>query len=168
WFGDLVTMAWWNDIWLNEGFASWMETKASAALHPEWEPLLGRIDGREAAVQLDSLRTTHPIVQDIHTVDQMSQAFDAITYQKGEAVIAMLEDYVGETAWRDGVRAYIRAHRLGNTQSDDLWRAVETAARRPITAIAHSFTLQPGVPLIRVESGQCSGGATQVALRQGQ
>jgi aminopeptidase N len=168
WFGDLVTMAWWNDIWLNEGFASWMETKASAALHPEWEPLLGRIDGREAAVQLDSLRTTHPIVQDIHTVDQMSQAFDAITYQKGEAVIAMLEDYVGETAWRDGVRAYIARHRLGNTVTDDLWRSIEAAAHRPITAIAHDFTLQPGVPLIRVASGECVGGSTRVVMHQAQ
>jgi aminopeptidase N len=168
WFGDLVTMAWWDDIWLNEGFASWMETKASAALHPEWEPLLGRIDGREAAIQLDSLQTTHPVVQHINTVDQMSQAFDAITYQKGEAVITMLEDYVGDAAWRTGVRAYIARHRLGNTQTDDLWRAIETAAGRPITAIAHDFTLQPGVPLIRVASGACVGDSTQVVVRQAQ
>jgi aminopeptidase N len=169
WFGDLVTMAWWDDLWLNEGFASWMATKATAALHPEWEPLLGRIDGREAAMQLDSLRTTHPIVQHITTVDQMSQAFDAITYQKGEAVIAMLEDFVGDGGWRDGVRAYVARHRLGNTVTDDLWNAVEQAAGRPITAIAHDFTNQPGVPLIRVESPGCSaGGQTHVTLRQGQ
>jgi aminopeptidase N len=168
WFGDLVTMAWWNDLWLNEGFASWMETKASAALHPEWEPLLGRIDGREAAIGLDSLRTTHSVVQDIRTVDQMSQAFDAITYQKGEAVITMLEDYVGETAWRDGVRAYIARHRLGNTVTDDLWRSVEASAGRPITAIAHDFTLQPGVPLIHVASGDCVGGQTRVLVHQAQ
>jgi aminopeptidase N len=168
WFGDLVTMAWWDDIWLNEGFASWMATKSTAAIHPEWDTLLDRVDGREAAITLDSLRTTHPVVQHIVTPDQMSQAFDSITYEKGEAVITMLEDYVGDTAWRDGVRAYIRAHRLGNTQSDDLWRNIETAAGRPITAIAHDFTLQPGVPLIRVESAQCAGGRTQVSLRQGQ
>ena len=166
WFGDLVTMAWWDDLWLNEGFASWMATKATAALHPEWEPLLGRIDGREAAINLDSLATTHPVVQHVTTVDQISQAFDAITYEKGEAVIAMLEDFVGDTAWRSGVRAYIARHRLGNTMTDDLWRSVETAAGRPITQIAHDFTLQPGVPLIRVESAQCAGGRTQVALRQ--
>ncbi|MEA3045483.1 MAG: hypothetical protein QOH47_3321 [Sphingomonadales bacterium] len=168
WFGDLVTMAWWDDLWLNEGFASWMATKATAALHPEWEPLLGRVDGREQAIQLDSLRTTHPVVQHVTTVDQISQAFDAITYQKGEAVIAMLEDYVGETAWRNGVRAYIARHRLGNTVTDDLWREIETAAGRPVTAIAHDFTLQPGVPLIRVESASCAGGRTSVSLRQGQ
>ncbi|HMG48608.1 MAG TPA: M1 family metallopeptidase [Allosphingosinicella sp.] len=166
WFGDLVTMAWWDDIWLNEGFASWMATKATAALHPEWEPLLGTIEGREAAINLDSLATTHPVVQHVTTVDQMSQAFDAITYQKGEAVITMLEDYVGEAAWRSGVRAYVARYRLGNTMTDDLWRSVETAAHRPITQIAHDFTLQPGVPLIRVESAQCAGGRTDVALSQ--
>jgi aminopeptidase N len=168
WFGDLVTMAWWDDLWLNEGFASWMATKSTAALHPEWEPLLGRVGGREAAIQLDSLATTHPVVQRIATVEQISQAFDAITYQKGEAVIAMLEDFVGEDAWREGVRAYVARHRLGNTVSDDLWRAIEQAAGRPVTAIAHEFTLQPGVPLIRVESAQCVGGNTRVSLRQGQ
>jgi aminopeptidase N len=168
WFGDLVTMAWWDDLWLNEGFASWMATKATQAIHPEWEPLLGRIDGREAAIQLDSLRTTHPVVQHVTTVEQISQAFDAITYQKGEAVITMLEDYVGETAWRNGVRAYIARHRLGNTQSDDLWRSVEQAAGRPVTAIAHDFTLQPGVPLIHVASGTCQRGQTQVVVHQAQ
>lgn len=168
WFGDLVTMAWWNDIWLNEGFASWMETKSTAAIHPEWEPLLGRIDGREGAMGLDSLRTTHPIVQDIRTPDQMSQAFDAITYNKGEAVITMLEDYVGEAGWRDGVRAYIRAHRLGNTVTDDLWHAIEGASHREISAIAHDFTLQPGVPMIEVTATQCTAGSTRVTLRQSQ
>ena len=168
WFGNLVTMSWWDDLWLNEGFASWMATKATAALHPEWEPLLGQVGSRESAIQLDSLATTHPIVQRITTVDQISQAFDAITYSKGEAVITMLEDYVGEDAWRQGVRAYIARHRLGNTVTDDLWRAVEQAANRPVTAVAHDFTLQPGVPLIRVEDAQCVRGRTQVSLRQGE
>lgn len=168
WFGDLVTMSWWDDLWLNEGFASWMATKATAALHPEWEPLLGRIDGREAAINLDSLQTTHPVVQRLTTVEQISQAFDAITYQKGEAVITMLEDYVGEDAWRRGVQTYIRRHRLGNTQSDDLWRAVEEASGTPVTDIAHQFTLQPGVPLIWVDSATCRGGSTHVTLSQRQ
>jgi aminopeptidase N len=143
-----------------------MATKATKALHPEWQPELDLVDGRENAMRLDSVATTHPVVQHIETVDQMSQAFDAITYQKGEAVITMLEDYVGSDAWRRGVQAYIRAHRLSNTQSDDLWRAVEGAAGKPVTAIAHDFTLQPGIPLIRVESAACRGGRTLLVLRQ--
>jgi aminopeptidase N len=166
WFGDLVTMAWWDDIWLNEGFASWMATKSTAALHPEWDPELGIVNSREAAMRLDSVATTHPVVQHITTVDQMSQAFDTITYQKGEAVITMLEDYVGSDTWRRGIQAYIRAHRLSNAQSDDLWAAIEGAAHKPITAIAHDFTLQPGVPLIRVENEACRGGRTMLSLSQ--
>ncbi|MEA3052299.1 MAG: hypothetical protein QOG72_1202 [Sphingomonadales bacterium] len=166
WFGDLVTMAWWDDLWLNEGFASWMATKATTALHPEWQPELGTVAGRESAITLDSVSSTHPIVQHVTTVEQISQAFDSITYRKGEAVLTMLEDYVGEDAWRRGVQDYIRTHRLGNTQTDDLWQAVERAANKPVTAIAHDFTLQPGVPLIRVENAACRGGKTEVTLRQ--
>jgi aminopeptidase N len=166
WFGDLVTMAWWDDLWLNEGFASWMATKATAALHPEWQPQLDIVGGREAAMRLDSVAATHPIVQHLTTVDQISQAFDSITYQKGEAVLTMLEDYVGSEPWRRGVQAYIRAHRLSNTQTDDLWAAVEKATGKPVAAIAHDFTLQPGVPLIRVESAACRGTRTLLSLRQ--
>jgi aminopeptidase N len=166
WFGDLVTMAWWDDLWLNEGFASWMATKATTKLHPEWQPELGLVSGRESAISLDSVSTTHPIVQHVSTVEQISQAFDSITYRKGEAVLTMLEDYVGEDAWRRGVQDYIRSHRLGNTQTDDLWVAVERAAGKPISAIAHDFTLQPGVPLIRIENSTCRGGKTVATLRQ--
>ncbi|MEA3060969.1 MAG: hypothetical protein QOJ94_750 [Sphingomonadales bacterium] len=166
WFGDLVTMAWWDDLWLNEGFASWMATKATEALHPEWEPGLGIVDARESAMRLDSVATTHPIVQHLTTVDQISQAFDSITYSKGEAVITMLEGYVGSDAWRRGVQDYIRAHKYSNTQTDDLWQAVEHAAGKPVTAIAHDFTLQPGVPMIRVEDAACRRGKTLLTLRQ--
>jgi aminopeptidase N len=166
WFGNLVTMAWWDDLWLNEGFASWMATKATHTLHPEWEVDISQVGGRESAMGLDSVSTTHPVVQRLTTVEQISQAFDAITYQKGEAVITMLEDYVGEDAWRKGVQDYIRTHRLSNTQTDDLWQAIERAAGKPVKAIAHDFTLQPGVPLIRVENAACRGGKTAVTLRQ--
>jgi aminopeptidase N len=168
WFGDLVTMAWWDDLWLNEGFASWMEGRATEHFHPEWNAALNAVGGREYAMNLDALQTTHPVVQHVETVEQASQAFDAITYQKGEAVIRMLESYVGHDAWRAGVRAYMKKHAHGNTVSDDLWGAVETAAGKPIKAIAHDFTLQPGVPLITVDSATCAAGKTTLALSQGQ
>ena len=168
WFGDLVTMAWWDDLWLNEGFASWMEGRATEHFHPEWNSALGSVGGREYAMGLDALSTTHPVVQHVTTVEQASQAFDAITYQKGEAVIRMLESYVGHDAWRDGVRAYMKKHAHGNTVSDDLWSSVEAAAKKPILAIAHDFTLQPGVPLITVDAAACAAGKTTLTLTQGQ
>jgi aminopeptidase N len=114
----------------------------------------------------DAVATTHPVVQHVETVEQASQAFDAITYEKGAAVIRMLEGYVGPEAWRSGVRSYVKQHAYGNTVSDDLWRAVETAAGKPILDIAHDFTLQPGVPLIRVATEACSGGKTTLQLTQ--
>jgi len=166
WFGDLVTMAWWDDLWLNEGFASWMEGRATEHFHPEWNATLNAVGGREYAMGLDALSTTHPVVQHVTTVEQASQAFDAITYQKGEAVIRMLESYVGHDAWRDGVRVYMKKHAHGNTVSDDLWSSVEGAAKKPILAIAHDFTLQPGVPLITVDAATCAAGKTTLALTQ--
>jgi aminopeptidase N len=168
WFGDLVTMAWWDDLWLNEGFASWMESRMSRRLHPEWNSELNAVDVRDAAMQRDSVATTHPVVQHVQTVEQASQAFDDITYQKGESVIRMLEAYVGESAWRTGVRAYMKAHAYGNTVSDDLWGAIEKAAHKPITSIAHDFTLQPGVPMIRVQDTTCRNGSTSITLAQGE
>ncbi len=168
WFGDLVTMAWWDDLWLNEGFASWMATKVTDTLQPDWQMLLTRVDGREQAMGLDAFRTTHPVVQRVNTVDQVNQAFDAITYQKGEAVITMLEAFAGEDVWRTGIRAYMKAHAYGNTQTDDLWQAVEGAGAKGLVTIAHDYTSQPGIPLVRVESAQCSGGNTQLTLSQGE
>jgi aminopeptidase N len=168
WFGNLVTMSWWDDLWLNEGFASWMSGRTTEKLYPEWNTVLGAVKERENAMTRDALVTTHPVVQHVETVEQASQAFDAITYEKGEAVIRMLEGYVGPEAWRTGVRSYMKRHAYGNTVSDDLWREVEAAAGKPITAIAHDFTLQPGVPLVRVSEGPCSGGARVVTLTQGE
>ncbi len=168
WFGDLVTMSWWDDLWLNEGFASWMQGRTTEKLHPEWNSALSAVNVRERAMSRDAIVTTHPVVQHIETVEQASQAFDAITYSKGESVIRMLEGYVGADAWREGVRRYIKAHAHGNTVSDDLWREVETAAGKPITEIAHEFTLQPGVPLIRVASATCRNGTTTLKLEQGE
>lgn len=168
WFGDLVTMQWWDDLWLNEGFASWMESKSTDHFHPEWFPLLSRVGGREAAMAQDAFATTHPIVQRIRTVEETNQAFDNITYQKGEAVIAMLEAYAGETVWRDGIRAYMRAHAFGNSRTEDLWQAVESAGAPGLTAIARDFTTQPGIPLVKVTGESCAGGRTRLTLEQGE
>lgn len=168
WFGDLVTMAWWDDLWLNEGFASWMATKVTDKLNPEWETLLSRVDGRERAMSLDALKTTHPVVQKIHTVDEVNQAFDAITYQKGEAVITMLEGYAGEDVWKAGIQSYMKAHAYGNTVTDDLWKAVEGAGAKGLVSIAHDFTSKPGIPLVKVESALCQGGSTVLTLSQGE
>ncbi len=165
WFGDIVTMAWWDDLWLNEGFASWMETKASAEFRPDWYPLLTRVNGRETAMGYDGFATTHPVIQPIRTVAETNQAFDAISYSKGEAVIAMLEAYAGEDVWRQGIRTYIQRHRYGNTTSDDLWRAAEEAGAPGLVDIAHDFTLQPGIPLIRADA-RCVNGDTVLHLSQ--
>ena len=168
WFGDLVTMAWWDDLWLNEGFASWMESRMTAQLHPEWNTALGAVNIREGAMSLDSVASTHPVVQHVETVEQASQAFDAITYEKGESVIRMMENHVGAEAWRNGLRLYMRKHAYGNTVSDDFWSAIEQAAGKKVRDIAHDFTLQPGVPLITVASAVCRGSSTRVELTQGE
>lgn len=165
WFGDLVTMAWWDDLWLNEGFASWMADKVTDHFNPEWSWSLNAIDGRETAMGMDALPTTHPVVQRVRTVSDMEQAFDAITYQKGQAVIAMLEDYVGADTWRNGLRAYMAKHAYTNTASSDLWAAIEGAGGKDVARIADAFTRTPGVPLLRV-TATCAGGSTRLDLAQ--
>jgi len=167
WFGNLVTMQWWDDLWLNEGFASWMGSKVTNALHPEWKPWLQMVaSSREHAMQLDAGSATHPIVHSIDTFEAVNQAFNPIAYSKGEAVIRMIEEAVGETAFRDGIRSYMRKHAYANTVTDDLWRELETASGKPIVALARDFTLQPGVPLVTVEAAECSAGTTILTLTQ--
>lgn len=169
WFGDLVTMRWWDNLWLNEGFASWMEERETEKAHPEWDTVLGTVGTREAAMSADSIASSHPIVQKIDTVEQASQAFDTITYSKGEAVIRMLEAYVGPKAWQQGVHNYLKAHAYGNAVSDDLWHAMDgVAPSKHITEVAHDFTLQAGVPMINVGAAMCSNGETTVKFTQGQ
>jgi aminopeptidase N len=168
WFGDLVTMRWWDDLWLNEGFASWIGARAVQDLRPEWHAELRAVTARDWAMSRDAMATTHPIVQHIETVQQARLAFDSITYSKGYAVLGMLEDYIGPDTWRDGVRRYIDRHAYSTAVSDDLWRAVQEASGQPILDIAHDFTLQPGIPLIRVDSAECRDGKTALALSQGE
>jgi aminopeptidase N len=168
WFGDLVTMAWWDDLWLNEGFASWMENKATQHFHPDWGADIDRVAAREGAMGLDSLNSTHPVVQQVRTVEQANQAFDSIAYSKGQSVIAMLEAFATPDVWRDGIRRYVAAHAYRNTRTTDLWAAQEAAGAKGLTTIATDFTTQPGIPLITVGPAQCVSGATVATLTQGQ
>ncbi|ANU06954.1 M1 family metallopeptidase [Paraurantiacibacter namhicola] len=165
WFGNIVTMAWWDDLWLNEGFASWMETKATHHFNPDWYANLSRVGGRERAMGLDSYATTHPVIQPIETVAETAQAFDAIAYSKGEAVISMLEAYAGEDVWRGGIRRYMDRHQYDNTKSVDLWRAVEEEGAEGLTDIAVDFTTKPGVPLV-LASHTCNGDTATLDVRQ--
>jgi aminopeptidase N len=168
WFGDLVTMAWWDDLWLNEGFASWMENKTAADLNPAWQAGAQAVaTDREAALGTDSTGATHPIIRHVETVDQIGQAFDEITYQKGEAVIGMMESTLGPDTFRAGIRRYMAKYKYSNTVTDQLWAELSAAANRPVAGIAHDFTLQGGVPLISVVAPSCSGGYTSATLQQG-
>ncbi len=167
WFGDLVTMAWWDDLWLNEGFASWMENKVTDHFHPEWRMWLQALGQKQYAMQQDARDGTHPIITPVNDVLQASADFDSITYFKGAAVIRMLESYVGEDAFRASVRRYMHDHAYGNTITEDLWTEMDQDSRRPITQIAHDFTLQAGVPMASEESQQCLDGKTRLEVAQG-
>jgi aminopeptidase N len=165
WFGDLVTMGWWDNLWLNEGFASWMQAKAAEHFYPQWQTWLNGYGQKQFALALDARRTSHPVQQPVADASEAMAAFDGITYSKGQALIRMLENYLGEQAFGDGIRKYMAAHAYGNTTTADLWRALESAAGKPVTGVAASFTEQDGVPLIIAETA-CSGGAQQMTLRQ--
>ena len=165
WFGDLVTMGWWDNLWLNEGFASWMQVKAAEHFYPQWQTWLNSYGQKQLALALDARRTSHPIQQPVADDSEAMAAFDGITYNKGQALIRMLENYLGEQAFRDGIRNYMAAHAYGNTTTADLWRALESAAGKPVTGVAASFTEQDGVPLIIAETS-CSGDKQRMALRQ--
>ncbi|MDH2383521.1 M1 family metallopeptidase [Bradyrhizobium sp. CER78] len=165
WFGDLVTMAWWDNLWLNEGFASWMATKASEQFYPQWQSWLNGYGAKQFAMTLDARRTSHPVQQPIADHSEAVTAFDAITYNKGQALIRMLETYLGEQAFRDGIRKYMAAHAYSNSTTADLWQALESAGGKPITGIAASFTEQDGVPLVVAET-TCDGAMQRLTLRQ--
>jgi aminopeptidase N len=165
WFGNLVTMGWWDNLWLNEGFASWMQAKAAEHFHPHWETWLNGNDQKQFAMNLDARRSSHPIQQPIANETEAMAAFDAITYSKGQALIRMLEDYLGEAAFRSGIRKYMTDHAYGNTTTADLWEALEASSGKPVAKIAASFTEQPGVPLVIAEV-TCAGDEQRVRLRQ--
>jgi aminopeptidase N len=165
WFGNLVTMAWWDNLWLNEGLASWMQVKAADRFYPQWRSWLNGSGQKQFAMNLDARRTSRPIQQPVANETEAMAVFDGITYSKGQAVIRMLENYLGEDVFRAGIRGYMTAHAYGNSTTADLWRALEAASGKPVAAIAAGFTEQAGLPLIIAEV-TCSGDEQRVRLRQ--
>jgi aminopeptidase N len=165
WFGDLVTTAWWDNLWLNEGFASWMQEKAAEHFDPQWKSWLNGYNQKQIALSLDARRTSHPIQQPVADHSVAMTAFDPITYNKGQAFIRMLENYLGEDAFRDGIRAYMAEHAYSNATTADLWQALERATGKQVGAIAASFTEQEGVPLVIAET-TCDGDTQRLTLKQ--
>jgi puromycin-sensitive aminopeptidase len=168
WFGDLVTMQWWDDIWLNEGFATWMESKAVANWKPEWQMELDEVQELGSSLDQDAHLATRPIrvsSSQAETPAQIEGLFDGIAYDKAAAVLRMLENYVGEDAFRKGVNEYLKRHAYGNTRASDFWSAVTDATGKPVDKIMPTFVNQPGVPMVSVQAA-CEGNHTQVTLAQ--
>ena len=166
WFGDLVTMEWWDDLWLNESFASWMGNKAVDWLFPEWEMWTQFVNmDTNRALSLDGLKNSHPIEQAVKNPAEVSQLFDAISYSKGASVIRMLENFLGEESFRKGLNRYLSSHMYDNARTEDLWSALETESGRPVTAIMDSWVKQMGYPVLQVESDR-TGGQTTLSVTQ--
>ena len=165
WFGDLVTMGWWNDLWLNEGFATWMETKATDHFNPDWQVLLGANADRSQVMSGDARSTTHAIQQAVNSESDANDAFDEITYQKGGAFLRMFEDYLGPEDFRRGIRRYLLSHRYSNATTADLWAALQKASGKPVDQIAPGWTEQPGLPVVKVKSS-CSNNTETISLKQ--
>ncbi len=150
WFGDLVTMAWWDDLWLNESFASWMEDKITAEVFPEFGVPIDQLKSAQRVMNLDSLLSTRAMRQPVLSMDSLLQSADALAYSKGSAVLHMVEAWIGPIAFRSGVLAYLNAHADGNATADDLWSALGKASKKDVRAVLVSFLDQPGVPLVNV------------------
>ena len=166
WFGDLVTMAWWNDVWLNEGFATWMTAKPLAAWKPEWNVGLESVQGTTEALGTDAVASTRPIrAPEVSTPAQIEQLFDGITYGKTAAVLRMIEQYLGPETFQKAVNAYIEAHAYANATAEDFWNSLKTASGKPVDTVMRSFVTQPGAPLLSV-SAACANGRQQVTVTQ--
>src|SRR5205085_439893 len=159
WFGDLVTMKWWDNLWLNEGFASWLESKPVAKWKPEWNKPLSEVAETAGTLNLDGLKNTRPIRQKAETPAEINELFDGIAYGKAAAVLRMVEHYVDPELFRKGVHNYLLAHSYKNATAEDFWTAISEASGKPADKIMSSFVVQPGAPLLHasVESdGQLS------------
>lgn len=163
WFGDLVTMRWWDDLWLNEGFATWMEKRPLAALKPEWKMEVKEVLDTQRAMNLDSLASTRAIHSNVETPDEIEGSFDPIAYEKGAAVMRMIEGYLGADVFRKGVNAYLEKHAYGNATSEDFWTAMTEASGKPVNRILPTFVNQPGVPLVDAVL-RCADQQSQVTI----
>ena len=151
WFGDLVTMRWWNGIWLNEAFATFMELKVTDAFRPDWKRWVAFGSARSNAFDTDALSSTRPIEYPVVSPHDAEGMFDVLTYEKGAAVVRMLEQYLGEDRFRAGIRRYMELHRYGNTETTDLWDAIEEATGEPVRRIMDSWIFQGGFPVVSVD-----------------
>ncbi|MDE3146903.1 MAG: M1 family metallopeptidase, partial [Acidobacteriota bacterium] len=154
WFGDLVTMEWWEGIWLNEAFATFMATLCVDAYKPEWRMWVDFGIDRDAALQVDGLHSTRPIEYEVVSPEDTRGMFDVLTYQKGGSVLRMLEQYLGDTTFRDGIRQYLRTHAYANTVTTDLWDALEAASGQPVREMMNTWILQGGHPLVTLANGE--------------
>ena len=161
WFGDLVTPAWWDNLWLNEGFATWMETKASARWKPKWEFLQDVALEKNRTLDSDSGRTTRAIQTRAETPAEINELFDEIAYGKAGAVIGMVENWVGEDVFRKGVQAYLAAHLYGSATGEDFWDAQTRTSGLPVDKVMRSFVEQLGVPLLTLAVDGAAAGVTQ-------
>jgi aminopeptidase N len=165
WFGDLVTMQWWDDIWLNEGFANWMMSKPLKAWRPDWKVELNEVTDNQTAMNRDSLRTTRPIRSRASTPAEISELFDPIAYEKGAAVLRMIEDWVGEEGFQKGVNAYIDKFKYGNARAEDFWATLTAVTGKPVDRVMATFVDQPGLPLIALDL-RCVEGHGRAVLSQ--
>ena len=163
WFGDLVTMRWWNGIWLNEAFATFMEMLAVNAWKPEWKRWDSFSVSRAAAMAIDGLRSTRPIEFPVLSPEECRAMFDILTYEKGAAVLRMLEQYLRPEVFRDGIRLYLKKHQFANTETSDLWDALEQASKEPARKLMDSWIFQPGFPIV---DAALAPGATALRLSQ--
>ena len=154
WFGNLVTMVWWDDLWLNEAFATWMAYKIVDQWRPQWRVWMDFEVGKGAALHLDAMKSSHPIRAEIKNAEEAGESFDAITYEKGGAILRMIEGYLGEDKFRDGIRLYMKKHREKNATADDLWSALAEASGQPILELANGWIRQTGYPLLTVGEQQ--------------